>query len=250
MKILALAAALAGLSVAPAWADPPPAAAPPYRAGVSLQPVALYDKDGNVIGVLTGSVTPAGTSGGQAQAVQGITGGVPLPIQGGKRHGGADRRLGDDAAGQCRGAAAAGGRRHRCEPGDGDRLPRGIGQRAATFTDATGAAVAANATFTGAVRDLGAAARLCPDERRDLLGAERHGHHPGLPGCRLRHRPRGRVAAGQYLHQRLGDRQRTGPCPLHAPGVPERLDGRQRQHQQQPHGELMCCASSILPPRS
>ncbi len=125
MKILALAAALAGLSVAPAWADPPPAAAPPYRAGVSLQPVALYDKDGNVIGVLTGSVTPAGTSGGQAQAVQGITGGVPLPIQGGKRHGGADRRLGDDAAGQCRGAAAAGGRRHRCEPGDGDRLPRG-----------------------------------------------------------------------------------------------------------------------------
>ncbi len=55
MKSLALAAALAGLCASPAWADPPPATAPPYRPGVSLQPVTLYDQSGN-------PVIPAGTS--------------------------------------------------------------------------------------------------------------------------------------------------------------------------------------------
>ena len=69
-----LAAAVALLWAGQALADPPPAAAPPYRASSgALIPTAVYDAAGNVVNTFAGAVPLAGTN---RSATVAITAGV------------------------------------------------------------------------------------------------------------------------------------------------------------------------------
>ncbi|MFE1601629.1 hypothetical protein [Methylobacterium sp. ID0610] len=87
--MIRFAAALAAIlcCALPALAEAPPSVAPGVPFGTGTQPVVVYDAQGNVVssfggggGGGGGSVTAPGTAGTQAEAVQGVPGGVPLPI--------------------------------------------------------------------------------------------------------------------------------------------------------------------------
>ncbi len=82
MKKIWIAAALAGLCITAASADSPPAAAPPYRPACRCSRSRSTTRWVTSLGLWRLRDRPR-YFGSQAQAVQGITGGVPLPIQGG-----------------------------------------------------------------------------------------------------------------------------------------------------------------------